>query len=179
MTSAPKTNETATQPTPSRSRRDDDDAARPALGEGTSSDQSQPPIQDQLEDLVRAQEDLARQIRELTARQLVQHQANGNGGARTGQVVAKARAELLQDLLREQQEQARSQLEASARSGEDAVAGVVRSITTIVRSTIPPAVVRPEDLIQATFSLADQGLRMGRQVALTVTAGARDLAPFG
>lgn len=46
-------------------------------------------------------------------------------------------------------------------------------------SVVPAALVRPEDLIEATFSLADQGLRLGRSFALTVAASARDLALLG
>jgi hypothetical protein len=35
--------------------------------------------------------------------------------------------------------------------------------------------VRPEDVIEAGFALADQGLRVGRRLALTVTSGVRSL----
>jgi hypothetical protein len=64
----------------------------------------------------------------------------------------------------------------ASRSSEDAVAGLVQGITTIVRSIVPAAIVRPEDVIEATFALADQGLRVGRRLALTVTSGVRSLA---
>jgi hypothetical protein len=56
------------------------------------------------------------------------------------------------------------------------VTGLVEGITTIVRSLLPAALVRPEDVIEATFTLADQGLRVGRELALTVTTSARGLS---
>ena len=62
----------------------------------------------------------------------------------------------------------------ATRSGEDAVAGMVQGITTIVRSIVPAALVRPQDVIEATYALADQGLRVGRRLALTVTSSMPD-----
>jgi hypothetical protein len=56
------------------------------------------------------------------------------------------------------------------------VVGVVHGLTTIVRSVVPAALVRPEDVIEATFALADQGLRVGRRLALTVTSSVRSLS---
>lgn len=174
MTSAAKTTESATQPTAAKNRREDD-AARTEQGNGTSP----APPQARLEELALAQDDLTRQVREIAARRLLDDEPSGDGGARADRMIAGSRTELLQELLREQQEQARRQLADAARSGEDAVAGVVQSITTIVRGILPAALVRPEDLIEATYSLADQGLRVGRRMALTVTASARELLPIG
>jgi hypothetical protein len=131
-----------------------------------------------LDDLARAQDDLRQEVRQVAARELVRQEADGDDEARAASMLTAARSELLQQLLAEQQERARRQLDDAARNGEDAVAGVVRSVTTVVRSILPAALVRPEDLIEATYSLADQGLRVGRRVALTVSTSARDLIPL-
>jgi hypothetical protein len=55
------------------------------------------------------------------------------------------------------------------------VVGVVPGITAIVRSTVPAALVRPEDASEATFGLAEQGLRVGRRLALSATSGVPSL----
>lgn len=176
MTSPSKTTEPAAQSSAAKSRRDDQPA--PA-NDGSAAHRDDVAPEERLDELARAREDVARQVRQVAARDLV---VNGNGaddGARAARLLTAARAELLQELLREQQEQARRQLADATRSGEQAVAGVVRSVSTIVRSVVPAALVRPEDLIEATFSLADQGLRLGRSLALTVASSARDLTPVG
>lgn len=86
-----------------------------------------------------------------------------------------ARAELLGQLREQEQEQARRQLAAATRSSEDAAAGVVRSVTTIIGAIVPPALLRPEDLIEAAYVLADQGLRVTRRLALTFSSSVRGL----
>lgn len=173
MTSPAKTTDSAAQAPAPKGRRDDG-PARPELGNGASAGSL-----DRLDELARERDDLARQVREVAARELVVDGSDVDERTRTGRMLTTARAELLQELLREEQEQARRQLADAARSGEDAVAGVVRSVATIVRSVVPAALVRPEDLIEATFALADQGIRLGRSFVLTVTASARELTPIG
>ena len=133
----------------------------------------------QLDDLVRAQKELQQEARQLAARELMERQSNGDEETRADWMLGTARSELLQQLIAEQQEQARQQLTVAARSSEDAAIGFVRSVSNIVRSLVPPALLRPEDLIEATFTLTDQGLRVGRQLALTLSANARDLGPRG
>jgi hypothetical protein len=96
---------------------------------------------------------------------------------RVDQLLDSVRADLLAELRGEEQERARHELAAATRSSEDAVAGVVRGVTTIVRSIVPAALVRPEDLIEATFALTDQGLRVGRRLALTMATNVRSLSP--
>jgi hypothetical protein len=54
---------------------------------------------------------------------------------------------------------------------QDAAAGVVLSVTTIV----PVALVRPEHLIEAAYTFADQGLAVSRRIALTVSSSVRSL----
>jgi len=147
---------------------------RPGNADGTQA----APSAVELHDLARAQDDLTQEVRHHVARQLVEHGSDGGDDARVGRMLTAARSELLEQLLGQQQEQARRQLAEAARNSEDAVAGVVRSVTTIVRSIVPAALVRPEDLIEATYSLADQGLRVGRRLALTVSGSARDLIPL-
>ena len=41
--------------------------------------------------------------------------------------------------------------------------------------TMPAALVRPEEVIETTFALADQGLRVTRRLALVVTQSVRSL----
>lgn len=129
-------------------------------------------------DLARAQEDLTQEVRLHAARQLVETESDGGDEARVEKMLTDARSELQEQLLQQQQERARRQLADAARNSEDAVAGVVHSVTTILRSVVPAALVRPEDLIEATYSLADQGLRVGRRLALTVSGSARELVPL-
>ena len=108
--------------------------------------------------------------------QLVTAPVNGHGDEQgVERLLDSARAGLLAQLREQEQERARRQLVEAARSGEEPSMGVVQGITTIVRSIVPAALVRPEDLIEATFALADQGLRVGRRVALTVTYSVRSL----
>ena len=40
----------------------------------------------------------------------------------------------------------------------------------MVRSMVPATLLRPEDLIETSYALADQGLRVTRRLALTVAA---------
>jgi hypothetical protein len=96
-------------------------------------------------------------------------------GERVHRLITSARQSLLTELREQEQEQeqARRQLEQSSRSSEDAVVGLVHGVTTVVRSIVPTAVVRPEDVIEATYALADKGLRIGRRLALTVTSSVR------
>jgi hypothetical protein len=130
----------------------------------------------ELQELAREQEDVAERARRVAAVELVTSPTNGRGDdERVEELLDSARAGLLAQLRDQEQERARRQLAEAARSSEDAVEGVVRGITTIVRSIVPAALVRPNDLIEATFALADQGLRVGRRVALTVTSGVRSL----
>lgn len=172
MTSS-TTNESTAQTSGAKNRRDNGQE-RPESPNGTQA--ASAPAE--LADLARAQEDLTQEVRLHVARQLVEDGSDGGDEARVGQMLTHARSELQEQLRREQQELARRQLAASARNSEDAVAGVVHSVTTILRSVVPAALVRPEDLIEATYSLADQGLRVGRRLALTVSGSARELVPL-
>jgi uncharacterized membrane protein len=79
------------------------------------------------------------------------------------------------ELRAQEQEQARRQLTAAADSSEEAVVGIVQGVTTIVRSLVPAVVVRPEEVIETTYALADQSLRVVRRLALVVTGSVRSL----
>lgn len=131
----------------------------------------------ELRELARTQEDVAQRARRLVAGDLV---VSGHDGTeerhQVDRVLEQARAGLLAELRDQEQERARRQLQEAAASGEDAVAGVIQSITTIVRGIVAAALVRPEDVIEATFALADQGLRITRRLALTTTSSVRSLS---
>jgi hypothetical protein len=172
MTS-PTTNESSAQTSGAKNRRDNGQE-RAESPNGTQA--AAAPAE--LAELARAQGDLTQEVRLHVARQLVDNGSDSGDEARVGKMLTDARSELQEQLLREQQERARRQLADAARNSEDAVAGVVHSVTTILRSVVPAALVRPEDLIEATYSLADQGLRVGRRLALTVSGSARELVPL-
>ena len=171
MTSS-TTNESTAQTSGAKNRRDNgQERAENPNGTQTASAPAE------LADLARAQGDLTQEVRLHVARQLVEDESDGDE-ARVGKMLSDARSDLQEQLLHEQQERARRQLADAARNSEDAVAGVVHSVTTILRSVVPAALVRPEDLIEATYSLADQGLRVVRRLALTVSGSARELVPL-
>ncbi|TFV77412.1 hypothetical protein E4P39_05365 [Blastococcus sp. CT_GayMR19] len=150
--------------------------ARPANGEQPGPGTGRPGSGTTLEELARAQEELTHEIRQLVARQALDSATDDDRRERAGSLVTVARADLLEQLREQEQEQARRQLERATRSGEEAVAGVVRSVTMVVRTLVPTALVRPEDLIEAAYSVADQGLRVSRRLALGVSSGVRSLA---
>jgi hypothetical protein len=131
----------------------------------------------ELRDLVRTRDDVTTRARRIVAGQVVAHAGDpaATEGEHADRLVAQTRADLLAELRQQEQEEARRQLAEAGRNGEDAVAAVVRGMTAVVRSVVPPALVRPEDLIEATYGLADQGLRVARRLALSATAGLRDL----
>lgn len=128
----------------------------------------------ELAELAGTQENVAQRARQLVAGELATHARDGEtDDQHVHRLLTSTRADLLAEL--HQQEQARRQLAQATRGSEEAVAGVVQGITTIVRSIVPPALVRPEDVIEATYALADQGLRVGRRLALTLTSNVRSL----
>lgn len=130
-----------------------------------------------LEELARAQDELTHELHLLVAGQALD-EAPGDADRsyeRAGRMVTVARSQLLGQLREQEQEQARRQLAAATQSTEDAAASVVRGVTTIIRSVLPAALLRPDDLIEAAYILADQGLRVGRRIALTISSSAREL----
>ena len=136
------------------------------------------PSDEQLEELARTQDETAHRFRQLVAGQVLGEVSDREADdERAHRLLASARQDLLTELRAEEQERARRELAEATRSSEDAVSGIVRGVTTVVRSVVPAAVVRPEDVIEATYALADQGLRVGRRLALTVTGGVRSLTP--
>lgn len=142
---------------------------RPALGTGESGPRTT------LEELARAQEDLTHEIRQLVAHQALDRVSDDDHRDRAGHLVTVARADLLEQLREQEQAQARRQLARATQSSEEAVEGVVASVTMIVRTLVPTALVRPEDLIEAAYTVADQGLRVSRRLALSVSSGVRSL----
>ncbi|WP_029431723.1 hypothetical protein [Blastococcus sp. URHD0036] len=129
----------------------------------------------ELTELSRTRDEAEDRARELLAAEVLQATRNGSQDERARQLVLAVRRDLLVELREQEQEQARRQLSAAADSSEDAVAGLVQGVTTIVRSLVPAVLVRPQEAIETTFALADQGLRVARRLALAVTHSARSL----
>ncbi len=129
--SSPTTNESTAQASAAENRRDSGHE-RAQNANGTTQASSSP---GELDDLARAQEDLAQQARQHVALQVVENGSDGGDEARVGRMLTDSRSQL-QEL------------------------------------------VRPEYLIEATYCLADQGLRVGRRLALTVSDSARELVPL-
>ena len=132
---------------------------------------------DRLDELAEAQQDAADQAREVAAVEVLTEERNNGpvGQERAERLRLSARQELLAELRSQEQQQARQQLERAALGGEAAVAGLIEGIAVIVRTMVPAALLRPEDLIETSYALADQGLRVTRRLALTVAGSARSL----
>ena len=134
MTASTKTN--ASTPATRDRQGDAGESATGAVVETRGSEAS-------LAELARAHEALTHELRQLVASQALEPATDGDDRERTGRMVTVARADLLEQLREQEQQQARRQLSQAARSSEDAVEGVVRSITTVVRALVPAALVRP------------------------------------
>ena len=130
---------------------------------------------DEMEGLARTRDEAEDRARELLAAQVLQESRNGSHDERARQLVLAVRRDLLLELREQEQEQARRQLASAADSSEDAVAGLVQGVTTIVRSLVPVVLVRPEEVIETTYALADQSLRVTRRLALVLTQSVRSL----
>lgn len=130
---------------------------------------------DEMEELARTRDEAEDRARELLAAQVLQESRNGSHDQRARQLVLAVRRDLLVELREQEQEQARRQLAAAADSSEDAVAGLVQGVTTIVRSLVPAVLVRPEEVIETTYALADQSLRVTRRLALVLAQSIRSL----
>jgi hypothetical protein len=130
---------------------------------------------DEMEELARTRDEAEDRARELLAAQVLQESRNGSHDERARQLVLAVRRDMLVELREQEQEQARRQLASAADSSEDAVAGLVQGVTTIVRSLVPAVLVRPEEVIETTYALADQSLRVTRRLALVLTQSMRSL----
>ncbi|SDF08047.1 hypothetical protein SAMN05660485_02468 [Blastococcus fimeti] len=143
-------------------------AAQPTTGTSTGGPT-------EMEELARTRDEAEDRARELLAAQVLQESRNGSHDERARQLVLAVRRDLLVELREQEQQQARRQLSAAADSSEDAVAGLVQGVTTIVRSLVPAVLVRPEEVIETTYALADQSLRVTRRLALVITQSMRSL----
>ncbi len=172
MTAATNSTKPATQQTAGKGRRDDETTSASTSRGGVPDSGT-----DRLAELAEKQDDAAEQAQQLTAAEvLTEARDNGRPGQeRADQLRLSAREDLLAELRRQEQEHAREQLAQATRSAEEAVAGLVEGIAGIVRSLVPAALLRPEDLIESSYALADQGLRVTRRLALTVAGSARSL----
>jgi hypothetical protein len=165
MTTPKPTSSTTPTAATSGPARTEDDAPRADAGQAVA----------ELEELSRTRDEAEDRARELLAAQVLQESRNGSHDERARQLVLAVRRDLLVELREQEQAQARRQLAAAADSSEDAVAGIVQGVTTIVRSLVPAVLVRPEEVIEITFALADQSLRVARRLALVVTENVRGL----
>ncbi|TYP86741.1 hypothetical protein [Blastococcus xanthinilyticus] len=164
---------TPTPKTPTASGTPARDRTRPAddpTGTGTAAGDP-----GEMAELARTRDEAEDRARELLAAQVLQEARNGSHDERARQLVLAVRRDLLTELREQEQQQARRQLASAADSSEDAVAGLVQGVTTIARGFVPAVLVRPEEVIETTYALADQGLRVARRVALAVTENMRGL----
>jgi hypothetical protein len=164
MTTPSATSPTTPATDASRKRAEDDAPQNVPSGSGA-----------ELEELSRTRDEAEDRARELLAAEVLQAARNGSHDERARQLVLAVRRDLLTELRSQEQDQARRQLAAAADSSEDAVTGIVQGVTTIVRSLVPAVLVRPEEVIETTYALADQSLRVVRRLALTVTGSVRSL----
>jgi hypothetical protein len=148
-------------------RRTEDDAPGPDTVQAESGIE--------FEELSRTRDQAEDRARELLAAEVLHAARNGSHDERARQLVLAVRRDLLTELRSQEQQQARRQLAAAADSSEDAVTGIVQGVTTIVRSLVPAVLVRPQEVIETTYALADQSLRVARRLALTVTENVRSL----
>ena len=165
MTTPKPTSSNTSTPAASGRTPTEDDAPRADTGRSDAA----------FEKLSRSRDEAEDRARELLAAQVLQESRNGSHDERARQLVLAVRRDLLVELREQEQAQARRQLAAAADSSEDAVAGIVQGVTTIVRSLVPAALVRPEEVIETTYALADQSLRVARRLALTLTESVRGL----
>ncbi|MGY2065543.1 hypothetical protein [Blastococcus sp. SYSU DS0619] len=149
-------------------KRPEDDAPQPEKGAVADAPA-------EMAELARTRDEAEDRARELLAAQVLQESRNGSHDERARQLVLAVRRDLLVELREQEQQQARRQLASAADSSEDAVAGLVQGVTTIVRSLVPAVLVRPEEVIETTYALADQSLRVARRFALVVTENVRGL----
>lgn len=172
MTAPPNTKPANQQPTGKNRREAEQTSApgdQPAQAESAT---------DRLDQLAHEQQDAAEQAREIAAIEVLTDERDRRpvGRERAEQLRLSARHELLAELRSQEQDQARRHLQRATLNGEEAVAGLVEGIAVILRSMVPPALLRPEDFIETSYALADQGLRVTRRLALTVAGSARSIA---
>ncbi|MGY2127589.1 hypothetical protein [Blastococcus sp. SYSU DS0617] len=168
MTTPSAKNRNATDTAAGDAERPADAAAQSTTGPATGGPT-------EMEELARTRDEAEDRARELLAAQVLQESRNGSHDERARQLVLAVRRDLLVELREQEQEQARRQLASAADSSEDAVAGLVQGVTTIVRSLVPAVLVRPEEVIETTYALADQSLRVTRRLALALTQSMRSL----
>ncbi|MDT0276836.1 hypothetical protein [Blastococcus goldschmidtiae] len=168
MTTPSAKNRTATDTAADGAERPADAGTQPTTGAATGGPT-------EMEELARTRDEAEDRARELLAAQVLQESRNGSHDERARQLVLAVRRDLLVELREQEQEQARRQLASAADSSEDAVAGLVQGVTTIVRSLVPAVLVRPEEVIETTYALADQSLRVTRRLALVIAQSMRSL----
>ena len=158
---------TANEPAGRSGSREKDRATR-----GERPDQQ---VQPQAAELANAQ----RKAEELVLEQAVQRLRDDLGEARNGaggqQLLLIARQRLMAQLHDLDQQRAREQLAAASHSSEEAAAGALQGAVILLRSALPAAATRPEQVIDTAFGLAEHGIQIMRRVALEVVSAAREL----
>ena len=118
--------------------------------------------------LEEAKQQITEQVRERTT------------AADGGSMIDAARTQLLGELERAQQRQARRRMQLAASQGEEAVSSAVQGAATLVRSVVPSVLLRPDETIDMGFDLADQGLLLLRRLSHEVFGAVRStIAPSG
>jgi hypothetical protein len=132
-------------------------------------------VQPQAAELANAQ----RKAEELVLEQAVQRLREELGEARNGsggqQLLLIARQRLMAQLHELDQERGREQLAAASHNSEEAAAGALQGAVILLRSALPAAATRPEEVIDTAFGLAEHGIQVMRRVALEVVSAAREL----
>lgn len=169
MTAPANTSKPASQATNAKGRRDGES--------GGGQDERSEAGAEGFAELAETREAAAEDARRLAALDLLTEARDGGpvDEERARRLRLSARQELLTELRSQEQQHAREQLARATRGGEDAVSGMVEGVAVVVRNAVPAALLRPEEAIETTYALADQGLRLTRRLALTVVGSIRSL----
>lgn len=169
MTAPANTNKPVTQAANAKGRRDGES--------GVGLDERNEARAEGFAELAETREDTAEDARRLAASDVLNEARDGGpvDEERARRLRLSARQELLTELRRQEQQHAREQLAWATGRGEDAVSGMVEGVAVVVRNVVPAALLRPEEVIETTYALADQGLRLTRRLALTVVGSIRSL----
>ncbi|SNR65964.1 hypothetical protein [Blastococcus mobilis] len=169
MTAPANTSKPVSQATNAKGRRDGES--------GGGQDERSEAGAEGFAELAETREAADEDARRLAASDVLAEARDGGpvGDERVQELRRSARVELLTELRRQEQQQAREQLAWATRRGEDAVTGMVEGVAVVVRNVVPAALLRPEEVIETTYALADQGLRLTRRLALTVVSSIRSL----
>lgn len=169
MTAPVNTSKPVSQTTAGKGRRDG--------GSGGGQDASGESSSQAFRELAETREAAEEDARQLAAADVLTEARDGGpvDEERARRLRLSARQGLLTELRSQEQQQAREQLVRATHRGEEAVEGVIEGVAVVVRNIVPAALLRPEDIIETTYALADHGLRLTRRLALTIVGSVRSL----